>query len=253
MVSKRQQKLQRELRQYLGDAYENFCQGVLAQFGKDPRQLAEATHVKTAFSDTCAVFEWVRLIRRRGQAGFLLVEMRSTLPLVTALAAIGFYEAAALQLRYVIECFFGFLYFRDHPRELEFAERGDDQWELTRPSVVVKYLRKLPEYNHTIGHDLLNELWTLYSDLSTFAHPRKKSAMGLRGFLTEAAPDKRKAALHAKSVRSLACGVSGLFRLSEESAFARASELSREAVKRPIKATYHRRIEKQVTLLTSGV
>ena len=252
MVSNRQRRLQIELQRYLSEAYENYCEGVRLKLGQDPRSLAQAIPLRTAFSDVCAVVDWARVIQRTGQARFLLVEIRSALPLAMALAALGIYEAAALQLRYVLECFFAFLYFRDHPRELEFAQRGEDQWELTRPSVVVKYLKKLPEYDHAIGCDLLNELWVLYSDLSAFAHPRTKVAMGLRKFLTDAAPNAERAKHFAKSVRSLACSVSGLVRLSDHAVYARSAELWRECVRRPVKAAYYKRIEKQVAAVTAG-
>ena len=249
MPSKRKARLDALFREAINDGFDNFSAGVLELFGIDPRRDRKTgSHIKSSFRAAYSLFEWCRLISFTGKARFFLAEIRSALPLAIALAAKGLYEAAFIQLRYVCECITAFLYFRDHPRELQLALNDADQWALTSPKAVSKFLRKLPEFSSPVGSDLLSCVDNIYSELCGYAHPRKPVRMGQRAYLTQAAPDPTQAEIFQKKVEYLCHAASGIFWLGCRDDYAATSELSRVVLTKTIKVAQKKKIEQQIAI-----
>lgn|GEM_PF-4738556 len=246
-ASKRKIRLQSQAKDVIKQGFDNFSDGSLALLNVDPRTDSKTrVYIQNAFAASYSLFEWCRTIKYTGKARFFLAEVRSALPLALALAARGLYEAANMQLRYVCECIISFLYFRDHPRELELALNDADQWDLTRPKSVCKFIRKLPEYSNEVGLDLLSLIEDTYSKLCGYAHPRKPARMGQRAYLTQAAVDPEHARLFQERVELLCRASAGIFWLGCRDDHAAASELTQVLLTKPIKAAQKRKIEAQV-------
>ncbi len=243
MASKKKIRLQNQVKGIISAGYDNFAEGMLRAFSVDPRlDQRTGTQLRSAFRAAYSLFEWCRTIKGSGRSRFLLVEIRSALSLAIALAGIGLYEVAHLQLRYACECVLSFLYFRDHPRELELALTDADQWDLTRPKAVIKFLRKLPEFASPIGHDLINSLDVTYAELCRYAHPRRPFYMGQRRYLTQVTRDAERARSFTRSVKALCGATSGVFWLAYSSDYTNSGEVVRVVLRLPIKSTLRNRI-----------
>src|SRR5690606_10972194 len=133
-TSQRTRSLERRAKAAKKEAFDNFAAGMVEAYGVDPRldQLT-GTHVREAFTASYPLYEWCRCIRRPGNAKYFLSEVRSSLPAAIALAGLGLYEVSLILERYLVERLLCFLYFREHPRELDLVQESDAIWEQTRP------------------------------------------------------------------------------------------------------------------------
>lgn len=231
MTSQRKQRLRQEWRARKRQAFDDLCNGIVAAFGRDPRKDATLTPIRDAFACLYPALEWCRLIRRTGSAGIFLKETHSALVSASVLAATGFYEVAHQQLRYASECVVAFLYFRDHPRELELAGLEVDLWDSTRPSAAIEFLRKLPEFNHAVGKTAFGELTKQYRELSAFVHPRVSHAMGQRLRVADLAPKLDAAESFARACARLFDPVCGILWLACHDELPRANEVTQELLK----------------------
>ncbi len=244
MASKRKLRIKSQVKDIISAGYDNFAEGMVKTFGVDPRlDKKTGTQLRNAYAATYCLFEWARAIKRPGQARFLLLEMRSTLCIAIALTGLGLYEVAHLQLRYACECVISFLYFRDHPRELELALADADQWDLTRPKAVTKFLRKLPEFAAPIGISLINSLDSVYGELCRYAHPRQLFYMGQTTYLTQVALDVERARSFERLIKALCGGAAGVFWLAYSSDLAKSGEVEQEILRRSINSTRRNQIE----------
>ena len=189
MAPTREQKLQRQWRKLADDSYNNFCAGATTLLGQDPRGArAGSAQIKSAFRSSYTILQWCRSIRRVGKARLFLIEVHSTLPIAISTASIGLYPQAFSQIRYVYECVLSFLYFRDHPRELELAHADSDLWDATRPSAVTSLLRRLPEFDNNPGRDAFSLGTQLYGDLCGYIHPSSLSDFRRKSFVFNNGP-----------------------------------------------------------------
>ena len=243
MTSKRKVQLDKQLRRTIAAGYDNFADGMLRAFHVDPRNDKKTgTHLRSAFTCAYPVFEWCRTIKRSGKARVFLVETQSALSLAVALAGVGIYEVANLQLRYTCECIMSFLYFRDHPRELELALKDSDQWDLTRPRAVLKFLRKLPEFATPIGLQLLDSLNMTYGELCRYAHPRQPSFMAQRRYLAQISLNSEHAESFSRGAKALCSAAAGLFWLAYPLDYVKSGELVQLILRKPLKSTLRNRI-----------
>ncbi len=234
-MARRATRLATQARQEIQSGYENFSEGMERVLGRSPsHDTATEPSTKQAFFAHYSCLEWCRAIRTGGDATSFLREIRSASPMAISLASLGIYDAASLQLRYCLECALAYLYFRDHRRELELAEQDEDIWELTRPTAVIAFLRRLPEFKSPVGLDHLNLAKTLYGDLCRFAHPRSRYRMGLRQNMAAARPDAELAAAFTDYSLKFARCSCALFCLSSHPSYQRASELNQTIMMRPL-------------------
>lgn len=244
MPSKRSYQLEKQARSLIREGYENFASGMSKKLGVDPRlDHLTGVYIRGAFRDSYSLFEWCRTISHVGQAKFFLREIRSGLPVSIALAGLGLYEVANLQLRFICECIYSFLYFRDHPRELELALKSADIWEHTRPRAVSRLLKKLPEYDNEVGLGLINKFDTVYESLCRYAHPRSPLLMGQRNYLTQIKLNKEMAKSYTASVKALCDSASGLFWLGCRSDYNRSGELVRFILRKAINGNRRKAIQ----------
>jgi hypothetical protein len=244
VASKRTIRLKAQTRATSDQAYENFAEGMAQVFGTDPREDHETgPELRTAFRSVYGVLEWCQTIRRSPHAGFFLFELRCALPIAVGLAGTGLYETANVQLRYALECAISYIYFSDHRRELELAMTDQDQWDQTRPSAVLKFLRKLPEFRNSIGGDLLNGISTLYSELCRFVHARRPAYMGQRRFLSQIKVDVAQARSFTRRVQTFSQTISGVFWLGFNDYYTKSGEVKKAILRSSISAPVCRRIE----------
>ncbi len=247
MTSQRQHRLDNQTAKTIAAGYQDFADGMSRAFGADPRtDKVTGSHIKTAFASSYALFEWCRTIPPATKARAFLFGLRSALSTSLALAGLGLYEVANFQLRYACECVLSFLYFRDHPREFELALKDSDQWELTRPKAVMKFLRKLPEFDSAVGRQQIDQLDLIYAELSSYAHPRKPTHMNQRRYLAEVALNTEHARAFAKSVKAVSQAVSGLFWLGYRAKFGNASEQAQAILQKPINRIRRKEIAAQI-------
>ncbi len=199
--------------------------------------------IRRAFNAIYSVLEWCRVVRKGGGACAFLREIRSAAPMSIALASVGIYDAAFLNLRYSVECLLSYLYFRDHPRELELAENDEDMWVLTRPKTVVQFLRKLPEYESQVASSVLSQVYSLYQDLCKHAHPRSTKRMRFRKHLIDLNPTASEATEYAQVVLRLSRCACALLRFTDRTAFERASETTQYTMMRTVAADFRRKVE----------
>jgi hypothetical protein len=246
MKSQRQRRLDRQTAATIAAAYHNFADGMSRALGADPRtDKVSGSHIETAFASSYALFEWCRTIPGATKARTFLFELRSAVSTSLALAGLGLYQVANLQLRYACECVLSFLYFRDHPREFELALKDSDQWDLTRPKAVMKFLRKLPEFDSAVGRKQIDRLDHIYGELCSYAHPRKPTHMSQRRYLTQIARNTEQCGSFAKSVKAVSEAACGLFWLGHRAEFGNASEQAQAILQKPINRTRRKEIAAQ--------
>ncbi len=225
--SQREVRLARETRLAVDASFTNFGDGLAQLFNRTiDRNDAADKSVRVMFAKAYPLFEWCRIWPRRARAIHYLQEGRASLVLATAFCAAGLYEVSYLQLRYACECILGLLYFEDHPRELELAEMGNDMWEQSRASAVLKFLRQLPEYSGAAAKVALGDIERLYRDLSSHVHPRQRSHMSGDRYLVAPIRDATSASAIA-NVSGQLCGAAvSLLWLANPTLYDRAGEVS---------------------------
>ena len=134
-----------------------------------------------------------------------------------------------------------FLYFRDHPREYQLALEGKDIWEHTRPKSVLAFLKKLPEYRGEPGLHLLSSCDNLYSDLSSYTHPRSVSPTK---YLSDYKPEDSHHKTLCSGMRNLAKITAGLLALSDHDVYVASSEIDRALMRSPVEQALWRSISK---------
>lgn len=247
MRSQRTIRLDRDAKKRINEAFDDFSSGMNRRFGLQPEDDRDCgTSIKQAFTSMYPVLEWCRTVKNVGKARFFLREIRSSTPMAIAFCSLGIYETARLQLRYSLECFLSFIYFRDHPRELELALLGKDVWDQTRPKAVTGLMRKLPEYDSRIGIALIDLLNSTYRDLCQYAHPRTPARMAHRQYIASAKTSSSNAKGFQDVVKRFAHVCCGVLMLCSETEFAVAPEITRHILTRAIPADWRRRIEREL-------
>ena len=231
----------------IDSAYENFASGVESALGHNP--LGDGppnTELKGAFRSSYPVFEWCRAIRTPRHSTFFLAEIHSALSVSLSLSAVGLYHSAHIQLRYASECLYSFLYFRDHPRELELVLAGRDLWDQTRPRAVGRFLRQLPEFSSEIAKALIDQLDAAYGHLSGFVHPRNPQRMSLSRHLADLRINTDQAKEFRGAVESVSKAISGMLCLACPREYARAGELKQFMFTRPLHADQRRHLVRAI-------
>lgn len=228
----RSDKIKQQVKISLEQAFDNFSEGVNDLFGYNPRSLKSTEfNLFPAFGYMYTILLWLQKLEKVGSAKALASTPANALPIAVALAGRGAYSACASQVRYAYEALISFLYFRDHPREYELALEGRDLWEHTRPSAVISFLKKLPEYRSTTGERFIALGEDLYRDLSKYAHPRMVTSLQ---YLSEVAPDKDQHKEFNSSLRRLAQLATALIGLSDREIYTKSSELDRALLRAPL-------------------
>lgn len=156
-------------------------------------------------------------------------EMASDALQILPMVSVGYFKAACLLCRGVIENCLRHIYFSDHPVEFQRLNMEKEWYVSVRQ--LFDYLAEHPQLSHLRdSYDAYADLKSTYSDLSTVVHGTKLQHMQLHAGLMQIKPSINQAKLIEQHLKKVSQAVNFLFVAYHTTVFRRRTLDDREII-----------------------